>query len=185
MVESQSYLCHLARDYFSHLFAGQPSDLEKVIAEVPPKLTEVENSQILVSFTLEGFRRATFHMHPDETSGPVGLNIAFYRHLWDTCSQAVLQSFMCWLEDGVIPKTINNTNIALKLKYNVAESMRDLRPISLCKAAYKILYRTLANRLTKMIAKCVSEEQSAFVAGRSIIDNALITNIILSVRGSV
>lgn len=48
--------------------------------------------------------------------------------------------------------------------------------ISLCNIAYKILAKALANRLAKVISKCVSEEQSTFVAGRSIIDNALIAS---------
>ncbi|MCI94585.1 replication protein A 70 kDa dna-binding subunit, partial [Trifolium medium] len=34
--------------------------------------------------------------------------------------------------------------------------------------------KLLANRLKACLDKCVSEEQSAFVEGRSILDNALI-----------
>lgn len=44
-------------------------------------------------------------------------------------------------------------------------SMKDYRPIALCNAIYKILSKTLA---------IISEEQSAFIARRSIMDNVLI-----------
>ncbi|MCI64917.1 replication protein A 70 kDa dna-binding subunit, partial [Trifolium medium] len=37
-----------------------------------------------------------------------------------------------------------------------------------------MISKLLANRLRDCLDKCVSEEQSAFIEGRSILDNALI-----------
>jgi hypothetical protein len=53
-------------------------------------------------------------------------------------------------------------------------TMKDLRPISLCNVLYKVVSKLLANRLKIFLDKCVAEEQSTFVEGRSILDNALI-----------
>ena len=52
--------------------------------------------------------------------------------------------------------------------------MKDLRLISLCEVAYKILAKVLANQLKLDILKIISKFQSAFVSGQSILDYVLI-----------
>jgi len=65
------------------------------------------------------------------------------------------------------------TNIALIPKVDSQVSMKDLRPIALCNVVYKIVAKVLANRLKLVLDKCVSDSQSAFVPGRSILDNVM------------
>lgn len=52
--------------------------------------------------------------------------------------------------------------------------MNDLRPISLCNVLFRILSKVLANRLMKCLPTIILEQQSAFVKGRLLTDNALI-----------
>ncbi|GKD08130.1 RNA-directed DNA polymerase, eukaryota, reverse transcriptase zinc-binding domain protein [Tanacetum coccineum] len=68
----------------------------------------------------------------------------------------------------LIPKTANPIHI------------NDFRPISLIDVQYKIVAKVLANRLSKVIDKVVSKEQSAFISGRFILDGPLILSEIMS-----
>ena len=52
--------------------------------------------------------------------------------------------------------------------------MKDWRPIALCNVVCKIVAKVLANRLKQVLVKCISINQSAFVLGRSILDNAMV-----------
>jgi hypothetical protein len=52
--------------------------------------------------------------------------------------------------------------------------MKELRPIMFSNVLYEIVSKLLPNRLKVCLDKCISEEQLAFVEGRSILDNSLI-----------
>ena len=60
-------------------------------------------------------------------------------------------------------------------KTNNPQPMKDFRPISLCNILYKIISKTLANRLKPFLKKCIFKEQYAFVEGHSILNNVLIS----------
>ncbi|KAA3482507.1 reverse transcriptase [Gossypium australe] len=52
-------------------------------------------------------------------------------------------------------------------------------PISLCNVVYKIITKVLVNRMNAILGNCINESQGAFIPGRHISDNVLITYEVL------
>lgn len=168
-------MCAVVRDYFVDIFDGV-SDTEMLsTGELPHLISSLENDRLTAKLEFPEFKRAIFEMHPDKTPGPDGLNPAFYQHFWDVMGVEVFNCCKEWLEKCSIPAKLNNTNIVLIPKKTNPTSVKDLRPISLYNVLYKIMAKVLSNRLKNLLPGIVSENQSAFVPGRSINDNVLVS----------
>ncbi|TYK26658.1 uncharacterized protein E5676_scaffold313G003080 [Cucumis melo var. makuwa] len=74
--------------------------------------------------------------------------------------------------DGFSAVGVNAT--AITLIPNGAERLEDFRPISCCNALYKCISKILADRLRAWLPSFISSNQSAFIPGRSIIENILL-----------
>jgi hypothetical protein len=133
-----------------------------------------DNSILTQPFSEQEFKEAIFNMHPDKSPCPDGLNPAFYHRFWDDIGGELFLKASHWLNSGQLPSSLNETNIVLAPKGDNPETIRDLRPISLCNVIYKIISKVLANRLRPLISKWISLEQAAFVHSRSIIMRLLL-----------
>ncbi|XP_026429007.1 uncharacterized protein LOC113324952 [Papaver somniferum] len=77
---------------------------------------------------------------------------------------------------GHIARFFNYTNIALIPKVPLDELVTKYSPIGFCNFVYKILSKTLANRLKPFMNNIISQQQSAFIQKRSISNNILLAN---------
>lgn len=70
-------------------------------------------------------------------------------------------------------KRLNWVSIVLIAKQDAIENVLDFRPISLINSTCKIIFKLLANRLSRVINDLVDDFQSVFIKGRCIVDNLI------------
>lgn len=70
-------------------------------------------------------------------------------------------------------KDVNHTLIALIPKIKHPQHVTDFRPISLCTVVYKLISKSMVNRMKRILLDVISPYQSAFVPGRHIQDNII------------
>ena len=113
-------------------------------------------------------------MHPEKAPEPDGMTDLLYQKLWDIVKEDLTHMVNQFLFDGSVASGLNDTNICLIPKTTKPNEMSQFRPISLGNVSYKIISKVLCQRLKKVLPDKISETQSAFVAGRQILDNVMI-----------
>jgi hypothetical protein len=142
-----------------------------VLENIQPRVTQQMNEVLAREFTREEIKEALDGIGDLKAPGADGMPALFYKHFWET---VVVDEVLNVLQGGNIPEGWNETIVVLIPKVQTPESMKDLRPISLCNVVYKLISKVLANRLKCILDEVISPNQSAFVPGRLISDNTIL-----------
>lgn len=164
--------------YYEELFTSStPSliDINQVTDAVEPCVTHAMNMILNRPFTEEDIKTAVFYLSPSKSPGPDGLPALFYQKTWDVIKETLVRDLSRILNNGAGLGEWNKTIISLIPKTKDPITMKDYRPISLCNVNYKIIARAITNRFRHVLAQIIDPSQSAFVPGRLITDNVLIS----------
>ena len=163
--------------YFDNLFLSNNSVETTVVEEaISPSITEEINQGMSAVPTDAEIKVAIFSIHPDKAPGPNGFSAGFFRTNWSTVRPAVSQEIKHFFNSGVLPNNINHTHLRLIPKIRSPRVVADYRPIALTSVYYKIILKIITKRLQQVLDSIISENQSAFVPGRAIADNMIITH---------
>ncbi|VFQ76028.1 unnamed protein product [Cuscuta campestris] len=114
-------------------------------------------------------------MDPNSSPGPDGFNINFFKQCWDIFKDDLTSACQEVFLGIPLPKAASSSNICMLPKTDNAMRLNDFRPVCLSTLASKIASKCIVNRLGKLLHLIISEEQGAYVPGREIMDQILIT----------
>ncbi|XP_043697430.1 uncharacterized protein LOC122648259 [Telopea speciosissima] len=123
--------------------------------------------------------RVVFSLKDSKAPGPDGFGAGFYKHSWEVNGEELTNAIQWFFANSFMPHSINATFITLVPKSGDVSTFAGFRPIALCNLLYKIITKILSNRIQHVIGSVVSHNQSAFIKGRSIVDNILVCHDIV------
>lgn len=163
--------------YFTTIFASFNPNFEFIdnaLQYISLKVIDRMNDQLLAAFSRSKIERVIKQMHPSKTSGPDGFPAFFYQQYWTEVGETTILKFLDILNQKRSVRNWNDTYFALIPKVYQPKQVSDFRPMSLCNVSYKIIAKVLVNRMKWVLQDIISENQLAFVSGRSIFDNIII-----------
>jgi hypothetical protein len=126
------------------------------------------NEQLLKLCTVEEVSLVVAQMGGLKARGPDGLSPEFFHDHWSMIGHEVCSFVSDFFLSGIIENAVNFTHITLIPKIANQLKVSDFRPISLCNVFYKIISKTLANRLMNILLEIISDKQSAFIPRRCV-----------------
>lgn len=153
--------------------------MEVLNAYTLPGLSHLHRQILDREFNIEKIKKAAFQLGSWKAPSPNGIPTMLFQKHWDTMGETVIQATLSFLKTGYILKELNNTFITLVPKSLNPEKISEYRPISLCNAAYKIAAKVLTNRLKLIIDELITPHQNAFIEGRLITNNIILTHELL------
>ncbi|XP_055800831.1 uncharacterized protein LOC129870195 [Solanum dulcamara] len=143
-------------------------------------ITEEDNLCFEAEPTKEEVKAVIFQLNSESAGGPDGFTGVFYQACWEIIEEDVtnmMKAFFCGAE---LPRFITHTNLILIPKKDIVNTFSDMRPISLSNFVNKIFSRLIHERLVSKLTNNISLNQAGFIKNRSIVENILLTQEIIS-----
>ncbi|XP_073360498.1 uncharacterized protein [Aegilops tauschii subsp. strangulata] len=136
-------------------------DLNQLIQPIPGL------EELSLPFSDEEINKVLKELPVDRAPGPDGFNGMFVKRRWPIIEKDFLRMIQDFYEGKLSLENINASLITLIPKIISPEGPDDFRPISLTNTCLKFLTKLLANRLQKVILKCIHKKQYGFLKGSS------------------
>nr|GFC25164.1 RNA-directed DNA polymerase, eukaryota, reverse transcriptase zinc-binding domain protein [Tanacetum cinerariifolium] len=143
----------VAKQFLSHFqnFLGKAVNVENIDMESLKSRTVCADDaeKMIMNVSDKEIKYALFDICDNKALGPDGYSAKLFKSSWSV--------------------TMSKT----------PQKVSDYRPIACCNVLYKIISKILTNRIKSTLCKLISPSQSAFIPGRQITDNILLTQELL------
>ncbi|XP_056692063.1 uncharacterized protein [Spinacia oleracea] len=184
-VEGQQQVQGLVVDSLKDVFKSdhvllQNDDIEMVIRELDlPRLSASHVSMLEHAFTDKEIKDVMFAMNDSKSPGPDGFTVGFFKKHWVTVGFSVCDAVRSFLTTGFLLKEWNHSLLVMIPKRDIPEDTGHLRPISLCNTVYKCASKCLVARLKLVLPSIISPSQHAFISGRFMTDNIILSHEVI------
>ncbi|GJQ88916.1 RNA-directed DNA polymerase, eukaryota, reverse transcriptase zinc-binding domain protein [Tanacetum coccineum] len=177
--------CDVAEQFVKHftVFLGISPTVSKLKEEdgdlFERRISQEEGNLTTCEINDEKIKKALFDIDDNKAPGPNGFTSKLYKKAWDTIKSDFYAAIKEFFISGKLLGEVNATLISLVPKSLTPLKVSDFRPIACCNVIYKCISKILTNRIKAPLSHIIDDNQSAFVPGRAITDNILLTQELL------
>ncbi|XP_074305021.1 uncharacterized protein LOC141639953, partial [Silene latifolia] len=154
---------------------GSTSSVYTQIVEKGEKVHSEDWAKLCAIPTNAEIKTVVFSIPDDKSPGPDGYSSCFFKASWAIIEEDMCKAVKDFFFSGKLLKQFNCTNLVLIPKVDNPVTVKEFRPIACCNVVYKVISKLLCNRLSQVLPYLISPSQSAFIKGRSIMGNILIS----------
>ncbi|KAK5785353.1 hypothetical protein PVK06_039927 [Gossypium arboreum] len=163
-IYDESEIKGAATAYFQNLFSSNGmGNLSHLLSGIDNSITQDINATLLAKYSAEEVYMALKGMGPSKAPGHYDFSVLFFQTFWHILDPDIEDFCLVVLNGGKDFDSLNQTELVLIPKISNPTSLVNFRPISLCTVIYKIVAKTIANRLQEFIGRCIDDAQSALV----------------------
>jgi exonuclease III len=162
--------------YYQDLYEKRPVDIKKIhnyLNDIDVNhLTDEDKCYCDQEITEKELHDAITCLKSNKSPGADGLTSEFYKRFWNVIKDPFRDMVKETYLYGELPDSACKAILTLIFKKGDRMILKNYRPISLTNYDYKIIATVLAKRLQRVIHKLISEDQTAYIKGRFIGNNA-------------
>ena len=153
--DSKAGNLHKLKDYLSRMTKVNQTNIDQI------------NAPITANDLL-----ATLKTCSDSSPGPDGIPYSLIKFTWNYFGPLLIDSWNYSLDVGFLTDSHESSYLKLLPKEGKDTSLlKNWRPITLSNCDFKIITKTLANRLTSGLDDLISQNQTAYIKNHQITDN--------------
>ncbi|KAJ9557521.1 hypothetical protein OSB04_012135 [Centaurea solstitialis] len=143
------------------------------------KISDTQRAWLERPFTEEEVKAAMWSCGNNKAPGPDGFTFEFIRKFWDVIGSDFVDAVKFFESNCQINPGSNSSFITLVPKVKDPLSLVDYCLINLIGCVCKVISKALAERIKGVMNTVISNTQTAFIKGRSILDGPLLVNEII------
>ena len=181
IVTDQLDILRAQKDYFENLYSINETEADDHLEQLNifmdnstvPTLTQEQQQDCEGRVTLDELGRALKGLNNGSSPGLDGLTTEFMKVFWNKIGKLLVDSFNTSFDKGSLSFSQSSSVITLihKGKDLSKHVLNNWRPISLTNSDYKILAKSLANRLTGVVDSIVDKDQCGYIPFRDVANN--------------
>ncbi|XP_074283335.1 uncharacterized protein LOC141607886 [Silene latifolia] len=164
-------------DYYENLLGtrAQTSDFHRHILAQRHRIAASEWDHMCAIPSEEEISQEVFCIPNDKSPNPDGYTSCFFKASWDIIKNDVCHAVKDFFENRRLLKQLNSTTLVLIPKVDNPRSIKEFKPIACCNTLYKVISKLLCKRISGSLPQIINPAQCAFIQGRSILGNILIS----------